>query len=81
MIRAESVMSRRSVSHCRRRRWTGQQLGSLVTAVQNDDSHLKSLDMAGSETSSVDWTSLLVELSVNLMEGPSETFEELQQKY
>ena len=49
--------------------------------MQNDDSHLKSLDMAGSETSSVDWTSLLVELSVNLMEGPSETFEELQQKY
>ena len=55
--------------------WVLNILQDLVTAVQDDDSHLKSLDIAGSGASSVDWTSLPVDLLAQFLVSLESSFD------
>ena len=43
--------------------------------MQDDDSHLKSLDIAGSGASSVDWTSLPVDLLAQFLVSLESSFD------
>ena len=51
----------------KKNRWVLNILQDLVTAVQDDDSRLRSLDIAGSEAFSVNWTSLPVDLLAQVL--------------